>query len=170
MFDIGKVIRRRSLDEQYGGQQQGGISTPSQYPLVILFTGESGQGFEYSDGWENDGTFRYTGEGQVGDMTFRAGNKAIRDHAVKGKDLHMFEDAGRAHVRYLGQMVCAGYEEVPGVPDRDGHLRTAIVFRLLPAENADAVPVETPATSGSQGIHTPSWYWTRLCTRTRLTG
>jgi 5-methylcytosine-specific restriction enzyme A len=34
MFIQGHVYRRSDLHNQYGGQRQGGISTPSQYPLV----------------------------------------------------------------------------------------------------------------------------------------
>lgn len=43
MFTQGHVYRRRDLHDRYGGQRQGGISTPSQYPIILLFTGESGE-------------------------------------------------------------------------------------------------------------------------------
>ena len=56
-------------------------------------------------------------------------------------------------------MVCAGYEEIAGVPDRDGNPRTAIVYRLVAAETADVVPVEPEQGSGSQDIHPTGWYW-----------
>lgn len=29
----------------YGGQRQGGISTPAKYPLIFIFTGDSGEKF-----------------------------------------------------------------------------------------------------------------------------
>jgi 5-methylcytosine-specific restriction enzyme A len=91
VFEQGRIYRRRDLHERFGGQRQGGISTPKYHPLIFLFTGESGEQYGYHDGWELDGTFRYVGEGQVGDMRFVAGNKAIRNHAETGKDLHLFE-------------------------------------------------------------------------------
>ncbi len=128
---MGRLYRRRDLHHQYGGQRQGGISTPSAYPLVFLFTGETGEQYGYRDGWESDGTFRYTGEGQIGDMAFVRGNAAIRDHAAEGKDLHLFTVTSKGFVRYQAQMICAGYELVPGIPDRSGNLRTAIVFQLV---------------------------------------
>ncbi len=134
MFEIGRLYRRRDLHHRYGGQWQGGISTPSAHPLVFLFTGETGEQYGYRDGWEPDGTFRYTGEGQIGDMTFVRGNAAIHDHATQGKDLHLFSLASKGYVRYEAQMVCAGYDLVPGIPDRNGDPRTAIVFRLVRAE------------------------------------
>jgi hypothetical protein len=41
-FVPGKGYRRRELHEQYGGQRQGGISTPSDHPIIFLITGKSG--------------------------------------------------------------------------------------------------------------------------------
>jgi len=39
--------RRRDIHGKYGGQEQGGIITPAQHPLVFLVTGSSGP----ADGW-----------------------------------------------------------------------------------------------------------------------
>ena len=41
------------------------------------------------------GVFLYIGEGQKDDMLFVQGNKAIRDHAADGKDLHLFTYVNR---------------------------------------------------------------------------
>jgi 5-methylcytosine-specific restriction enzyme A len=76
----GRTYSRKELLERYGGQLQGGIWTPKEFPVVFLFSGESGKAFGYEDGRTADGVFEYTGEGQTGPMTFRGGNKAIRDH------------------------------------------------------------------------------------------
>jgi 5-methylcytosine-specific restriction protein A len=143
MFDQRRIYRRRDLHDQFGGQRQGGISTPRQHPLIFLFTGESGEQYGYHDGWELDGTFRYFGEGQVGDMRFVAGNRAIRDHAEIGKDLHLFEIlAQRKGVRYVGQMVSAGYTLVSGVPDVNGQPRQAIAFRLASLDTTITSPAD----------------------------
>jgi len=60
-----------------------------------------------------------------------SGNRAIRDHAGDGKDLHLFKQVRKGYVQYVGQMVCTGssYKEAP---DTQGHLRKAIVFELTP--------------------------------------
>lgn len=97
------------------------------------FTGETGTHYGYSDGWQPSGLFFYTGEGQIGDMELRAGNKAIHMHIRDGKDLYLFEQAQRAHVRYLGQFVCTGDHEERS-PDVKGNDRRAIVFELIPIE------------------------------------
>ena len=64
MFIQGHVYRRSELHDRYGGQRQGGISTPSQHQFILLFTGESGEQHGYADDWSADGLFFYTGEGQ----------------------------------------------------------------------------------------------------------
>ena len=50
MFQLGHIYnRKKDLHENYGGQQRGGIATPINYPLIILFTGESGTLYGYQD-------------------------------------------------------------------------------------------------------------------------
>lgn len=136
--------RRKDIHGAYGGQQQGGICTPSHHPVIILFTGSSGEQHGYTDGWSAEGVFRYFGEGQVGDMMFERGNRAIRDHLVDGKDLLVFQTRGREGVRFLGQFECAGYSTEPA-PDREGNQRSAIVFELIPADVADQLQDEEQA-------------------------
>jgi 5-methylcytosine-specific restriction protein A len=133
MFVQGREYRRSDLHKQVGGQEQGGISTPSRYPLILLFTGESGEQYGYADGWTNEGLFFYVGEGQVGDMQFIRGNAAIRNHNVFGKDLHLFAYVKKGVVRYVGQMVCTGYHYQDG-PDAQGNRRRMIVFELAPLQ------------------------------------
>lgn len=128
----GSRLGRRTLHEELGGQRQGGISTPRDSPLVLLFTGAGGTEFGYSDGWADRGVvFRYFGEGQRGDMAWVRGNRAVRDHAALGKELHLFEAVGGGMVEYLGEMDCGGWEFADGVPDLDGQARRAIVFHLV---------------------------------------
>jgi 5-methylcytosine-specific restriction protein A len=159
LFEQGHTYRRRDLHERFGGQQQGGIVTPSGHPLILVITGEAGSAYGYDDGWESDGTFRYSGEGQVGDMQFVRGNAAIRDHAANSRELHLFEKSPPAHLRYVGQMVCAGHDLVPGVPDRNGQPRTAITFRLAPLP-AQALTDEPEAPADESGATVPEdWYW-----------
>lgn len=141
MFTPGSLYVRRELHEKLGGQEQGGISTPADQPVVLIFTGQQGVQYGYHDGWTDDGLFLYTGEGQRGDMQFVRGNSAIRDHAMNGKDLLLFSYVDRGRVRYEGQMVFAGFERQRG-PDLDGNDREVIIFHLLPID-ALARPSDT---------------------------
>ncbi|MFZ6765255.1 HNH endonuclease [Pseudoroseomonas sp. WGS1072] len=129
----GQIYRRTTLHEHFGGQQQGGISTPSQHPVILLFTGASGVQHGYEDGW-SDNVFCYFGEGQIGDMPWVRGNAAIRDHVDQGRDLHLFKILAvpRSHVEYVGPFFAASWEYRPA-PDRTGTMRRGIVFHLVPA-------------------------------------
>jgi len=133
-FEIGQVYRRSEIHKNYAGQQQGGISTPANYKLIFLFTGESGTQHGYSDGWV-DGVYCYFGEGQQGDMLWRGGNKALRDHWVDGKDLLLFQSlkAPRSHVRFIGNFSVASWEQ-RRAPDKHGVMRNAFVFNLVPQQ------------------------------------
>lgn len=144
-FQVGGIYNRREdIHGHYGGQQQGGISTPADYPLVFLFTSESGSRFGYVDQFQDDGTFWYTGEGQEGDMRMNRGNRAIREHEANNKELHLFESVGQGEVRYVGQATYLSHhwEERPDV---NGNMRDAIVFEL--AVETEAVDQETSEAS-----------------------
>jgi 5-methylcytosine-specific restriction protein A len=43
-FELGALYNRAAqIHSPFGGQQRGGISTPSRSPFVFIFTGESGK-------------------------------------------------------------------------------------------------------------------------------
>ena len=74
-FEIGKIYNRRTdIHEIYGGQQQGGISTPRSVPSVFVFTGSAGLKHDYKDRYQPDGLFWYYGEGQEGDVELARGS------------------------------------------------------------------------------------------------
>jgi 5-methylcytosine-specific restriction protein A len=99
-----------------------------------LFTGDSGSAYGYADDWIDDGVFLYVGEGQIGDMQFVRGNKAIRDHAKNGKELLLFETLGKGkRVRFVGRFACANWEYRRG-PDKEGEDRQIIAFHLISTE------------------------------------
>ena len=108
-FEIGRVYNRRAdIHARFGGQQQGGIITPAQHSLVIIITGEEGLEHGYADRYRSDGVFEYFGEGQVGPMRLRAGNRAIAEHSAQGKGLLLFRKTPDG-LRFEGEMVCEGY-------------------------------------------------------------
>ncbi len=130
-FIPGQVYhRRRDIHSKYGGQQQGGISTPTNHPIILIFTGDTGSKYGYQDKYQPDGVFWYTGEGQVGDMLMVRGNKAIKNHTENGKSIALFEQASSGYVRFIGwaQYLDHHTEERK---DRDNiKKRQAIIFEL----------------------------------------
>ena len=129
MFIIGETYRRRTMHDQYGGQEQGGISTPASQPVVWLFSGDTGEQYGYNDAWVDENTFRYYGEGQHGDMKFVRGNRAIRDHVKNAEQLHLFQRLGGGQVRFLGEMRLQKYDIKQG-KDLNNQMRDVIVFTL----------------------------------------
>ncbi|TRD22955.1 HNH endonuclease [Palleronia caenipelagi] len=131
-FTVGQGYSRRAdIHARFGGQRQGGISTPKDWPYIFIFTGKSGEAHGYQDGWRDDELFLYTGEGQSGDMTFKGGNKAIRDHVDNGKELLLFESLGKSQpVRFMGSFICQSWDTFDG-PDSSGVMRECIQFHLV---------------------------------------
>lgn len=153
----GKYSRSKDIHAVYGGQRQGGISTPRNWPVVFIFTGHGAKPIGYGDKVNADGSLRYTGEGQVGDMVFKKGNTAIRDHALLGKDLLVFETFGKGKpVRFLGQFVCDGWSNEQQ-RDRKKNLRSAIVFDLVPIQAVEeGLPGDEGEAVGDDLFGTPA--------------
>ncbi len=148
MFTPNRTYNRRAdLHAPYGGQQQGGISTPKGHPFIFLFSGGSGKAHGYNDGFIDDGAFRYFGEGQRGDMKFQAGNRAIRDHAKVGKSLFLFHILGKGRVQFDGEFALAAYEWTTA-PGADEVMRQAIVFTLAPVSNEQEIEDLEPPDPG----------------------
>lgn len=129
MFEVGEVYRRSDIHDKYGGQQQGGISTPKEYPFIMLFTGETGEQYGYRDGFQTDGSYWYTGEGQIGDMQYVRGNRAILESNKDNEMIHLFEYVETGMVRYVGEVSYLNHHEKKG-PDLNGDLRRIIIFEL----------------------------------------
>ena len=55
-FEIGEIYSRRAaIHDRFGGQVQGGMSTPAGRPLMFLFTGSAGHTHGYRDEPQEDG-------------------------------------------------------------------------------------------------------------------
>jgi 5-methylcytosine-specific restriction protein A len=143
-FEVGRVYNRRNdIHARFGGQQQGGIITPKDHPLVIIITGEEGLQHGYADRLRPDGGFEYFGEGQTGDMQLTGGNKAIAEHSASGESLLLFRKTP-AGLRFEGEMVCETFHGERS-PDREGNDRNAIVFELRPLEAVSEIVEERGA-------------------------
>ena len=57
---------------------KGGILTPTESDLVLIFPGARGEQFGYRDWWDGEGVFHYFGAGQQGGIAERRGPPAIR--------------------------------------------------------------------------------------------
>jgi len=121
--------RRAELHDTYGGQRQGGISTPAKFPFIFIFTAKSGEEYGYLDRFQSDRTYWYTGEGQIGNQQMIRGNRAIRDSEQNDETIHLFEYVRTGIVRYVGELIYTGHHQ-SDAPDVNGDLRKVIVFEL----------------------------------------
>lgn len=128
-FPIGSKWQRADIHERLGGQVQGGISTPRRNDYIILFSSKEGERYGYKDGWNADGTYHFTGEGQKGNMEFKRGNKALLNHKENGKSVLLFETDEGGLRRFEGVFEYAHYTH-EDLPDITGETRNAIVFKL----------------------------------------
>lgn len=136
-FDVGTTYNRWFIHDVFGGGRYRGISTPSDFSLVFLFTGDAGETYGYEDTIEDDGTLVYSGEGTTGDMSMTGGNARIRDHHQAGDALHVFENTDLPWiVRYLGEYQYADHWR-ESLPSERGSQREAIRFRLVPVGETD---------------------------------
>ena len=144
-IEVGNEYKRSQLHDAFGGNRQGGIASCVKADIVFLFTGETGEQYGYSDGWDGD-YFIYTGEGQTGDMVFARGNSAVRDHEQNGKRLILMQTTQPTFVKVVGEFACVDYEFFEA-PDKDNMSRRAIRFVL---ETVDKSDVRAPETAGSR--------------------
>jgi len=131
-FQSGQVLRRKELHDSYGGQRRGGISTPRRHPFIFIFTGEAGEEFGYQDYTEGE-IFHYTGEGQHGDMRFKGGNVALRDHKQNGERVFVFKQQKKGYVEFVNEMALQTWRNEPR-KDKSGKMRQGIVFELVPVD------------------------------------
>ena len=124
----------------------------------MLFSGDEGAQYGYADEWSDDRQiFRYTGEGQRGDMKLRAGNLAIKEHALRGKRLLVFSKAKEpASVQFRWHFEYVDFEWIEA-PDVDGNLRKAIRFIL---KKLNEIADTQPPNRGKRLLRKPSLYRT----------
>lgn len=134
-LEPGDTVRRRALHEAYGGQQQGGISTPKRIPDVLIFTDPAAgrrYGYDEFEGLSEDGIYAYTGEGQTGDQRLVRGNLAIREAAARGKTIRLLRTNG-IFATYVGVFELWDPPlRMETIPDVEGEPRRGIIFNLTP--------------------------------------
>lgn len=96
-FEVGARYLRKELHDEFAGQRQYGISTPSAESFIFVFTDPQTEEHGYSDRFLSNGLFIYSGEGREGPMTMDGGNERIRNHAENGDNLHVFEVIGESN-------------------------------------------------------------------------
>ncbi|QDM56410.1 hypothetical protein PP515_gp63 [Gordonia phage Sidious] len=141
----GERIRRAQVHAQFGGQTQGGISTSSTSSNIMIFADpvrSRDHGYDLFEGQQHDGTFHFTGQGQLGDMTLTGPNRRLLEAPANGDAIRLFLGAP-PWATYVGAYTL---DDPPfrweQMPDRTGAQRKGIVFHLAPVDaDPDLIPV-----------------------------
>ena len=130
----GNEYKRKELHDFFGGQRQGGISTPKNHPYIFIISSKRGKDHGYVDGWIDENKyFLYTGEGQIGDMEFKGGNRAIRDHYENEKRILLFQETKKTFIEFKEELELIDYSFIQTL-DSENKNRKAIQFKFA-AEN-----------------------------------
>ncbi len=142
-LEPGARIKRKDLHKRYGGRSQGGIGPSAKSPNVFLFSDPaSGEQHGYFDGWQPDGCFHYTGEGQRGDQQLAQGNLAVLNARRDGRALRLFNGTGGL-IEYVDEVIVDSeepYYTTDAVETGGGPIRSVIVFRLRPVSVRPKIP------------------------------
>ena len=110
--------------------------------MFLFADSASGEQHGYIDGWQDDGCFHYTGEGQRGDQQMMRGNGAILRHVEQRRALRLFEGAG-GEIAYLGEFAvdtAQPFYTTDAPETGGGPVRKVIVFRLRPQSSVPHQP------------------------------
>lgn len=129
----GSRLRRREVHDRYGGNPMSGISASRSSPNILLFSSVAGAAHGYDNAFNDDGTYTYYGEGQVGNQTVSRGNLAVLTHLETGRHLRLFFGQGDATVIYDGEYLYDSHDVITAI-DREGRARELLRFRLRPRQ------------------------------------
>ena len=149
---VGETLVRRDLHLRWGGAWYGGMEPAPKAKSVFLFTEpQAGKSYGYQyDGFDSDGTFHYTGDGQVGDQDpASGGNRSLLATVDNGRAVRLFRSES-PNTTYLGRFVLADPPYYTATArDREGALRTVLVFRLAPTADSDTSILEPRGGDGT---------------------
>lgn len=139
----GNEYKRKELHDFFGGQRQGGISTPKNYPYIFIISSKRGKDHGYIDGWIDENKyFLYTGEGQIGDMEFKGGNRAIRDHYENEKRILLFQETKKTFIELKEELELIDYSFIQTL-DSENKNRKAIQFKFAAENISQKLDIDT---------------------------
>ena len=137
----GQKILRKELHKSIGGSNQGGICPTTTGHILLFSDPKQGEQFGYFNGWDGD-TYLYYGQGPEGDMEFNRNNKALENHKIDGRRIHLFKGA-KGEVVYENQFELdedRPYDLIEDL-DKNDDARVSIIFRLKPiSEKVTSLP------------------------------
>lgn len=158
-LEIGDTVLRKELHAAYGGQRQSGIVTPKSVPDILIITSPGSgarHGYDRYEGLQADGSFAYTGQGQLGNQHFKNGNGALRDSAEKGRPIRLFTKSSTS-VTYIGEFTTGQPPyRTKRITDSKRNLRDGIIFNLIPVD-ANVEALEPALSIAADALEASPW-------------
>jgi hypothetical protein len=133
---VGQVLARKAVHDIVRGNREKGITRIAGSSDVLIFSDPvrgRKYGYDRFEGFREDGSFWYTGEGTKGDQSLTSsGNEAIVEADREGLRLRLFV-TDKTMATYMGEVVTGDPPFVwRRAPDVDGVERDVVVFQLVP--------------------------------------
>jgi hypothetical protein len=144
-IEPGEVNKRLDIHRRFGGGRQSGISPSALTKNVLVFSDpETGRkyGYDRHEGRHEDGSYRYTGEGQTGDQKISSsGNAALLSAESRDRSIRLFITQG-TNATYIGEYTLGEpSHRIERALDRERNERDVIVFNLVPVSEEAPIPV-----------------------------
>jgi hypothetical protein len=135
-FAPGQTTTRKMVHNKVGGNRQKGITAIEGSKDVLIFSDPvSGReyGYDRFEGFREDGSFWYTGEGTLGNQVIdQYGNKTLMESDLNQTRLRLFMTQS-VNATYVGEVVLGDPPfEWKRAPDKEGNERDIVVFHLVP--------------------------------------
>jgi hypothetical protein len=144
-IEPGEVNKRLDIHRRFGGGRQSGISPSALTKNVLVFSDpETGRkyGYDRHEGRHEDGSYRYTGEGQTGNQSISSsGNAALLSAESRDRSIRLFITQG-TDATYIGEYTLGEpSHRIERALDRERNERDVIVFNLVPVSDEASIPV-----------------------------
>jgi len=156
-FNVGDELPRSSIHDSLGGLRHGTISLVPERNLILLFfkpDSNLSPGFESVQGFEEQGTFLFPGEGRSESQVMEGGNLALANSDKESSQIYLFESRAQ-NAKYLGEFVNMP-DDLSWVRNKDfhGQERDALVFRL---RSVDQSPSSESLSPPEQQLEEHPW-------------
>lgn len=129
-----EVENQHNIRIRYSGR---GINKSNDGSLVLISSiGRSNGSFTYSDSFNENGNYLYSGEGQEGDQRITGGNLLLTESESNHTNIHLYIAVPVNNSKqyfYQGLYKCVGHDEVTE-PDKNGNERIVYKFILRKQE------------------------------------
>jgi hypothetical protein len=132
LIDLEAVVNNRTICDQFGVANMGGIRVNNSRNLIVLICNNTDA--TYRNEWRDDGTLHFVGMGAKGLQKLDRQNRTLADSARRGYAVYLFEVFERGRYVYAGEVELAGEPYMSDQPDARAEDRFVWIFPLRKKE------------------------------------